>query len=185
MDSHFEHGGLYLDRSPAEIKELVSRLNRLEGQIRGIRAMIEDGRHCRDELQQINAASAALRKVAAILASQHVAAGNRPSHQRPEPRRDNGGFARLVSGRGPARLGGRIRRGFVAHNLTQVILYTGVQYIRKGRQTPVIRMCAMRLQLKSASSRSALLRRSASTNVNFTERINVFFRQAAAISGSG
>ena len=69
MDSHFEHGGLYLDRSPAEIKELVSRLNRLEGQIRGIRAMIEDGRHCRDELQQINAASAALRKVAAILAS--------------------------------------------------------------------------------------------------------------------
>jgi DNA-binding FrmR family transcriptional regulator len=37
--------------------------------------MIEDGRHCRDELQQINAARAALRKVAAILASQHVAAG--------------------------------------------------------------------------------------------------------------
>jgi DNA-binding FrmR family transcriptional regulator len=75
MDSHFERDGLLLNRTPAEMKELVSRLNRLEGQIRGIRAMIEGGRHCRDELQQINAASAALRKVAAILASQHVAAG--------------------------------------------------------------------------------------------------------------
>lgn len=75
MDSHLEDGRLLLDRTAEEIRELVLRLNRIEGQVRGIRTMIENGRHCRDELQQVNAASAALREIAVMVASQHVEAG--------------------------------------------------------------------------------------------------------------
>ena len=75
MNAHFEDSRLFLDRTPEEIGDLVKRLNRIEGQVRGIRAMIEAGRHCRDELQQINAAGAALREVSGIIASQHIEAG--------------------------------------------------------------------------------------------------------------
>ena len=75
MDAHFEEGRLFLDRTPEEVGDLAKRLNRIEGQVRGIRAMVEAGRHCRDELQQINAATAALKEVSGIIASQHIEAG--------------------------------------------------------------------------------------------------------------
>jgi DNA-binding FrmR family transcriptional regulator len=75
MNYHFEGERLFVDRDPEQMKELVQRLNRVEGQVRGIRSMIEAGRHCRDELQQLNAATAALREIASIVASQHVSAG--------------------------------------------------------------------------------------------------------------
>jgi len=41
----------------------VPRLNRIEGQIRGISKMIQDGRYCVDILTQIRSASSALAKV--------------------------------------------------------------------------------------------------------------------------
>ena len=43
--------------------DLVRRLRRIEGQVRGIQAMIGDGRECRDVVTQISAAARALEQV--------------------------------------------------------------------------------------------------------------------------
>lgn len=43
--------------------KLLSRLSRIEGQVRGVARMIEDGRYCIDVLDQIQAVKAALKKV--------------------------------------------------------------------------------------------------------------------------
>ena len=40
------------ERSPEEYKKLINRLSRIEGQIRGIRAMVENGAYCPDILVQ-------------------------------------------------------------------------------------------------------------------------------------
>ena len=53
-------------------EQLHSRLNRVEGQIRGIRGMVEEDRYCIDILTQISAAQAALDKVALGLLDQHA-----------------------------------------------------------------------------------------------------------------
>ena len=42
------------------IDDLVKRLRRVEGQVRGIQQMLVDGRECRDVVTQISAASKAL-----------------------------------------------------------------------------------------------------------------------------
>ena len=55
-----------------EKDELLKRLRRIEGQTRGIQAMVADDRWCPDILQQIAAATAALDKVALGLAAGHV-----------------------------------------------------------------------------------------------------------------
>jgi DNA-binding FrmR family transcriptional regulator len=52
--------------------QLLKRLRRIEGQIRGIQGMVGDDRWCPDILQQIAAAGAALDKVALGLAEGHV-----------------------------------------------------------------------------------------------------------------
>jgi CsoR family transcriptional regulator, copper-sensing transcriptional repressor len=65
-------------RRDAEAKRpLVQRLNRIEGQIRGLRGMIEEDRYCLDEIQQITALTAALREVAVMIIGEHVTAGMR------------------------------------------------------------------------------------------------------------
>ena len=51
---------------------LLKRLRRIEGQTRGLQAMVEDDRWCPDILQQIAAVRAALDKVALGLAEGHV-----------------------------------------------------------------------------------------------------------------
>jgi DNA-binding FrmR family transcriptional regulator len=51
---------------------LVSRLNRVEGQVRGIRRMIEDPRPCVDILQQLAAAQAALGRISHSVFKFHV-----------------------------------------------------------------------------------------------------------------
>ncbi len=50
---------------------IITRLRRAEGQVRGIAAMVTDGRYCIDVLQQISAAQAALDKVALMLVDDH------------------------------------------------------------------------------------------------------------------
>ncbi len=70
----FEDGKLRLLRSPDARKPLIERLNRIEGQVRGLKAMIENDRYCGDELQQIKAAIAALRRVAIMITEQHISA---------------------------------------------------------------------------------------------------------------
>lgn len=53
-------------------KALLSRINRIEGQIRGIRKMVEDDRDCLDTLKQIAAASGAIRSLGMVLLEDHL-----------------------------------------------------------------------------------------------------------------
>ena len=53
-------------------EQLLARLKRVEGQIRGIQGMVEEDRYCIDVLTQINAAQAALDKVALGLLDDHT-----------------------------------------------------------------------------------------------------------------
>jgi CsoR family transcriptional regulator, copper-sensing transcriptional repressor len=52
--------------------QLLARLRRIEGQIRGIEGMVQDDRYCIDVLTQISAAQAALDKVALGLLDDHA-----------------------------------------------------------------------------------------------------------------
>ena len=52
--------------------QLVKRLHRIEGQVRGIERMVEDDRYCIDVVTQIGAVQAALDKVALGLLDQHA-----------------------------------------------------------------------------------------------------------------
>ncbi|WP_019153624.1 metal-sensitive transcriptional regulator [Robertmurraya massiliosenegalensis] len=53
-------------------KNQVSRLNRIEGQIRGIKGLIEKNTYCDDVITQISASQAALNGVAKILLDAHL-----------------------------------------------------------------------------------------------------------------
>ena len=52
--------------------QLLARLRRIEGQVRGVEGMVEDDRYCIDILTQISAAQAALDKVALGLLDDHA-----------------------------------------------------------------------------------------------------------------
>ena len=52
--------------------QLLKRLRRVEGQVRGIEGMVEDERYCIDVLTQISAVQAALDKVALGLLDEHA-----------------------------------------------------------------------------------------------------------------
>jgi DNA-binding FrmR family transcriptional regulator len=52
--------------------QLLKRLRRIEGQVRGIQKMVEDDRYCIDILQQASAVTAAMDKVALELLNDHV-----------------------------------------------------------------------------------------------------------------
>lgn len=51
---------------------LVRRLNRVEGQIRGIKGMIEKDTYCDDVLNQISAAQSALNSVSKLVLENHI-----------------------------------------------------------------------------------------------------------------
>ncbi|WP_050182606.1 metal-sensitive transcriptional regulator [Domibacillus robiginosus] len=53
-------------------KNLVTRLNRIEGQIRGIKGLIEKDVYCDDVITQISATQAALNSVAKLLLEGHM-----------------------------------------------------------------------------------------------------------------
>lgn len=59
-------------RTKAESDKLVSRLKRIEGQVRGIQKMVEDERYCIDILVQISAVNAALKKVGMQVLKRHT-----------------------------------------------------------------------------------------------------------------
>lgn len=59
-------------RSEEEYKSLIHRLNRIEGQIRGIRGMVEKSAYCPDILIQVAAANAALNAFSKELLAQHI-----------------------------------------------------------------------------------------------------------------
>ena len=60
------------ERSAKEKKKLINRLSRIEGQIRGIRGMIERDAYCTDVLTQVSAASAALNSFTKVLLASHI-----------------------------------------------------------------------------------------------------------------
>ena len=60
------------ERSPEECKRLIHRLNRIEGQIRGIRGMVEDGAYCPDILVQAAAVNAAVNAFNKELLAAHI-----------------------------------------------------------------------------------------------------------------
>lgn len=59
-------------RTEKENANLIKRLNRIEGQIRGITKMVETHRDCMDILPQITSATSALRGVWEIIAASHL-----------------------------------------------------------------------------------------------------------------
>lgn len=60
------------ERTADEYTRLIHRLNRIEGQIRGIRNMVEKSAYCPDILIQAAAANAALNAFSRELLSQHI-----------------------------------------------------------------------------------------------------------------
>ena len=59
-------------RDEKEHKELLNRLSRIEGQIRGIKKMVEDDCYCTDIIVQVSAAAAALNSFNKELLSRHI-----------------------------------------------------------------------------------------------------------------
>ena len=60
------------ERSVEEYKSLINRLNRIEGQIRGIKGMVEKDAYCTDILVQVSAVNAALNAFNKELLSNHI-----------------------------------------------------------------------------------------------------------------
>ncbi len=82
--------------------QLLDRLARIEGQVRGIARMVEDDRYCTDVLTQISAVQAALDKVALGLLddhARHCLAGGKGGPSRPDEQADElmGAVGRLLS----------------------------------------------------------------------------------------
>ena len=59
-------------RSEKEYKDLINRLNRIEGQIRGIKGMLEKDCYCPDIIVQVSAANAALNSFNKVLLANHI-----------------------------------------------------------------------------------------------------------------
>lgn len=59
-------------REDKEYKDLIHRLNRIEGQVRGIRSMVEEERYCVDIITQVSAVTSALNAFNKALLSQHI-----------------------------------------------------------------------------------------------------------------
>ena len=60
------------ERSEKEFKDLVNRLNRIEGQIRGIKRIVESDTYCTDILIQVSAVNAALNSFNKVLLANHI-----------------------------------------------------------------------------------------------------------------
>ena len=60
------------ERSEKEYKDLIHRLNRIEGQIRGIKGMVEKDAYCPEILVQVAAATAALNSFNKVLLANHI-----------------------------------------------------------------------------------------------------------------
>lgn len=59
-------------RSEKEYRDLLNRLSRIEGQVRGIRKMVESDAYCTDILVQVSAVNAALNSFNKVLLANHI-----------------------------------------------------------------------------------------------------------------
>lgn len=60
------------ERNEKEVKDLMNRLKRIEGQVRGIENMVEKDVYCTDILIQVAAVNAALKSFNKVLLANHV-----------------------------------------------------------------------------------------------------------------
>lgn len=61
-----------MDSYEAEKDDLLRRLRKIEGQIRGLQRMIEEGRYCIDVLTQLAAARQGLNRVGMLILDRHI-----------------------------------------------------------------------------------------------------------------
>lgn len=59
-------------REEKEYRDLLNRLSRMEGQIRGIRGMVENDAYCTDILTQVSAVNSALNSFSRVLLENHM-----------------------------------------------------------------------------------------------------------------
>lgn len=59
-------------RLPEEYKDLINRLSRVEGQVRGVKKMVEGDAYCVDILTQVSAIQAALNSFNKVLLAEHI-----------------------------------------------------------------------------------------------------------------
>ena len=59
-------------RGEEEYRSLVNRLSRIEGQVRGIRRMVENDAYCPEILVQVSAVNAALNSFNKVLLAEHI-----------------------------------------------------------------------------------------------------------------
>lgn len=59
-------------RDPKEQRDLMNRLKRIEGQVRGLEKMLEDDAYCPDILIQVSAVTSALGSFSRVLLSNHI-----------------------------------------------------------------------------------------------------------------
>lgn len=60
------------ERSEKEYKDLLNRLSRIEGQVRGVKAMVERDAYCTDVITQVSAINAALNSFNKVLLANHI-----------------------------------------------------------------------------------------------------------------
>lgn len=60
------------ERTDKEYKDLLNRLSRIEGQVRGIKRMVEEDAYCTDILVQVAAVNAALNSFNKVLLANHI-----------------------------------------------------------------------------------------------------------------
>ena len=60
------------ERTEKEYKDLLNRLSRIEGQVRGIRKMVETDCYCTDILVHVSAVNAALNSFNKVLLANHI-----------------------------------------------------------------------------------------------------------------
>ena len=60
------------ERSEKEFTDLIHRLNRIEGQVRGVKRMLEEDAYCPDILVQVSAVNTALNSFNKVLLANHI-----------------------------------------------------------------------------------------------------------------
>ncbi len=62
----------YTYRSCSEKKKIENRLNRIEGQVRGIKKMVEEDRYCNDILIQLSAVDSSIKSLSNYILEKHL-----------------------------------------------------------------------------------------------------------------
>ncbi len=60
------------ERDDKEFKDLMNRLKRIEGQVRGVEGMLENGAYCADIITQVSAINSALNSFNKVLLANHI-----------------------------------------------------------------------------------------------------------------